>query len=199
MKLFYSANSPFVRKVLVAAAELGLEIENVPSPTNPVSQDAAILATNPLGQVPTLITDDGVSLADSRVIIEYLDHLGGGNIIPPVGPKRWAVLVDQSTADGMLDSALSMRYEQVLRPVDIRSATWVTAQHGKVGATLDYFEARVSSFGDRVDVGTITIACALAYLDLRFPDEGWRSRAGLAAWFKTFSERPSMLKTAHPT
>jgi glutathione S-transferase len=197
MKVFYSAYSPFVRKVLVAAAELGLTIERVPSPTNPMAQDPAILKDNPLGQVPTLHTDDGIALYDSRVIIEYLDSLGGGKLLSQ-GALRWTALVEQATADGMLNAALSMRYEEVLRPAEIRSAAWTAAQQGKVTEVLDYFEARVAGFGARVDVGTITLACGLAYLDLRFPQQAWRSRPGLAAWFATFAQRPAMLQTVHP-
>lgn len=200
MKVFFSANSPFVRKVLVSAAELQIDVERVTSGTYPLGLDPAILPGNPLGQVPTLVTADGDMLFDSRVICEYLDELaGGGKILPRSGAKRWAVLKEQSLADGALDAALSMRYEEVLRPADIRFQPWVDAQYLKVTGALDRFEADVAGLAGRVDLGSISVACLLAYLDLRFPARPWRGREGLAAWYAGFSARPSMASTAHPT
>ena len=78
MKLYYSATSPFVRKVMVAAIELGLRerIELLPAKAHVIDRDRTIIEKNPLGQVPTFITDDGMVLYDSRVIVEYLDVLG---------------------------------------------------------------------------------------------------------------------------
>src|SRR5204863_7550506 len=88
MKLFYSPLSPYVRKCLVAARELGLHerIELVPAAAHPVNRDRNIVAHNPLGKVPTLVTDEGAVLYDSRVICEYLNAVGKGNLIPQPGP-----------------------------------------------------------------------------------------------------------------
>jgi len=90
MKLFYAATSPFVRKCLVSAHELGLRerLELVPAAPHPVSRDRTLVASNPLGKIPTLITDDGAVLYDSRVICEYLNALAEGALIPPHGPAR---------------------------------------------------------------------------------------------------------------
>ena len=45
-------------------------------------------------------------------------------------------------------------------------------------------------------VATVAAACALGYLDFRFPDLNWRQdNPKLAAWYATFSERPSMKQT----
>ena len=50
--------------------------------------------------------------------------------------------------------------------------------------------------GGRLDIGTITIACALGYLDFRFATLGWRERRpALADWFEGFAARPSMQAT----
>jgi glutathione S-transferase len=75
MKIFFSPASPFVRKCMVVAHELGIadRIEKLPSAAGPVKRDATIIPKNPLGQVPTFITDDGQVLFDSRVICEYLN------------------------------------------------------------------------------------------------------------------------------
>ena len=105
MKLLFSPFSPYVRKCLVTAAELGLDgrIELRPSSAHPINRDQAIIVDNPLGKVPTFFTDDGQVLYDSRVICEYLNDLAGGSLFP-AGAARWQSLTLQSLGDGMLDA-----------------------------------------------------------------------------------------------
>ena len=198
MKLFYAPPSPYVRKALVFAHELGLRerIELVPAAAHPVNRDRAVVAHNPLGKIPTLITDDGTALYDSNVICEYLNELGNGNLIPPRGPARWSVLTEHGLADGILDAAVLVRYETVLRPEALRWNDWISGQMEKVTSGLDLIEQRAARFGDRVDLGTIAIGCALGYLDFRYASLAWRDkRANAAAWFERFDARPSMVAT----
>jgi glutathione S-transferase len=198
MKLFYSASSPFVRKVMTCATELGLDakIKTTRGAAHPINRDKAIIAENPLGQVPTLVTDDGVALYDSRTICEYLDHLGGGRLFPAAGPARWQALAEQSAADGLLDAALLCRYEATVRPEPLRYAAWRDGQLDKIACAVTQFAAWLPGFGNRVDIGTITVGCALGYLDFRFADLGWRNgREGLANWFAAFDARPAMTAT----
>jgi glutathione S-transferase len=198
MQLYYSPYSPYVRKVLVCAEELGVPIERLDSAAHPISRDQTIVRDNPLGQVPTLLAPDGSALYDSRVICEYLNDMVGGTLFPPASAGRWDRLVEQSVADGLCAAALSMRYEQVVRPPEARFEPWVEGQHQKIVSALDKFEHWAPTFGDRVDIGVISIACSLGYLDLRFPERPWRDRLLLAAWHERFSQRPSMRRTAHP-
>ena len=198
MKLFFAAASPFVRKCLVAAIELGLRdrIELVAAAAHPINRDANVVAQNPLGKIPTLITDDGVVLYDSRVICDYLNALGNGELIPHKMPERARVLTQQSLADGMMDAAVLARYETVVRPEALRWNEWTTGQLAKVSSGLDALERQVEDFGDRVDLGTIAFACALGYLDFRFSSFGWRGgRPNTAAWFEWFQGRDSMVAT----
>ncbi len=197
MKIYFSPASPFVRKCMVIAHELGLvdRIQKLPSAAGPVARDQTIIPDNPLGQVPTLITEDGQQLFDSRVICEYLNDLGGGALFP-TGAARWRVLTEQSLADGMLGAALLARYETVLRPEPLRWDGWYEGQMGKVRDGLAQLEKTAASLEGRLDIGTITIGCALGYLDFRYPHYDWRgSHPAVAAWFKTFNQRPSMQAT----
>jgi glutathione S-transferase len=201
MKIFYSAASPFVRKCLVAAHELGLRdrLELLPGAAHPVNRDPAIVAKNPLGKVPTLITDDGAVLYDSRVICEYLDVVGGGHLLPREGAQRWTALVEQALADGIMDAAVLARYEAAVRPENLRWNEWTAGQLDKVTCGLAEIERRVGGFGERVDVGTIAIGCALGYLDLRFASLEWRATyPRTAAWFERFGARESMAATRPP-
>jgi glutathione S-transferase len=201
MKLYYSATSPFVRKCLVAAQELGLRqrIELLPAAPHPVDRDRALIARNPLGKVPTLITDGGESLYDSRVICDYLNSLGDGRLVPAAGDSRWKVYRDQALALGILDAAVLVRYETFARPESLRWKGWIDGQLDKVTCGLAEIEQRAATLAQRVDVGTIAIGCALGYLDLRFSNLGWRNDCPqLAAWFERFGARESMASTRPP-
>jgi glutathione S-transferase len=200
MKIFYSATSPYVRKCLVAAHELGLRerIELVPAAPHPVNRDQTVVARNPLGKIPTLLTDEGAVLYDSRVVCEYLNMVAGGQLFPGAGPARFTVLVEQALADGMLDAAVLVRYETFARPEQLRWPEWIAGQTEKVTSGLGEIERRAAGFGARIDIGTISIGCALGYLDLRMGSLGWRAKyPAAAAWFEGFGARESMLAT-HP-
>jgi glutathione S-transferase len=198
MKIYFSPFSPYVRKCLVVAQEVGLgdRIERLAASAHPVQRDQTIIASNPLGKVPTLLTDEGVALYDSRVISEYLNDLGRGSLFPPPGAARWEALTNQSLADGILDAALLARYEVTVRPQALNWADWVNGQLDKIVTSFDALEKKAGGFDDRVDIGTISLGCALWYLDLRFADMGWRARyPKVAAWYERIGQRPSMKMT----
>ncbi|UTW14329.1 glutathione S-transferase [Marinobacterium rhizophilum] len=205
MQLYYSPASPFVRKVLVVAHELGCsdQLELLNAAANPVQPDLRVAAFNPLGQVPTLVTQTGVVLCDSRVICEYLDSEACGNLFPG-GEGRWSALVLQSHADGLLDAAVLTCYERIARPEALQWDDWEAGQMGKITRILDLLDKDIAALegpdgpdAQRVDIGTIAVGCALGYLSFRFARFNWREgHAGLSAWFERFSQRPSMQQTA---
>lgn len=198
MKLLHSPPSPFARKVIVAAHELGLidriALEKVA--VTPVSANAEVAAANPLGKIPTLLLDDGTALFDSRVIVDYLDSLTDRALAPRSGPARWTTLTELAQADGLLDAALLARYETFLRPEPLRWAEWSEGQLGKVRRALAAFETSTRRAGDDLGIADIAVACGLGYLDFRFPDEDWRAgHPRLAAFYAEISRRPSWLAT----
>jgi glutathione S-transferase len=184
---------------MVCAIELGLRdrIECVASAAHPIDRNPSIVALNPLGQVPTLVTDDGLALYDSRVICEYLDHLAGrSSLFPQQVLLRWNALRDQALADGLLDAALLIRYERVVRDEAARSEPWTRGQLDKVEKALATIERLAGDYAARADIGTISVACALGYLDFRFPEVEWRHTCRNAArWFAGFSQRESIRDT----
>jgi glutathione S-transferase len=203
MKLHSNPASPFGRKVKVLAHETGLfgQLEVHDVQTSAVGPDRGLIADNPLGKVPCLVLDGGAALFDSRVICEYLDTMHDGQrLFPADGAARWAALRLQALGDGIMDAALLARYETFLRPEPCRWPAWIDGQLDKVTRGLDRAEAvEADGFGARVDIGTVTMACALAYLDFRFAAWGWRDRRpGLGAWFERFAARPSMQRTRPP-
>jgi glutathione S-transferase len=202
MKLYYAKASPFVRKCLVLAHEAGIadKIELAEVGTTPINVHADVAKSNPIKKIPALDTDEGITLFDSPVICEYLDSIhSGAKMFPAAGTDRWRALRQQALGDGLMDAAILWIYEGRIRPAELRFEPWVDAQMAKVDGALDDLEANVDMLGDRVDIGTITVGCALGYLDFRFSDKDWRSgHPKLAAWFKTFAARPSMVATAPP-
>lgn len=199
MKLHWSPRSPYVRKVMIAAHELGLadRIECVRSVAAMTTPNPAIMADNPLSKIPTLVLDDGMALFDSDVIVEYLDDLGGrGRLIPPPGPARWEALARSALGSGLLDALILWRNERE-KPQAQQTPEWLAAFATKTQATLDRLERAASAMSARkFDVGDIAVGCALSYLDFRFADLSWRDgRAALAAWHATFQARPSARAT----
>ena len=194
MKHYFSPTSPYVRKCLACAHELGLDgrIQLLPNKAHPVDRDAAVVAVNPLGKVPTLINDEGQAFYDSRVICEYLDHLAGGTLFPK-GGGRWNALALQALADGIMDAGLLARYEDAVRPAALRWADWRRGQLDKVATSLAALEAGTPALDQTVHIGTVALGCALWYLDLRFAELAWRQQhPQLAAWWAVFGARPSM-------
>jgi glutathione S-transferase len=158
-----------------------------------VTTDPDLGRNNPLQKVPAMELDDGSSLYDSRVICEYLDSQAGGRFFPASGPARWTALRRQALADGMADAAV-LRMTESKKPENLRSADWDKRQKLKVTQGLAALEA--DHLGPQLDIGTLTVAIVLDYLDFRFKAEDWRpAHPKLAAWHKTFSERASLKKT----
>jgi len=188
MILRSSAASPFVRKVRIAIALLGLDSKVEVRETDLNDPADTIRAQNPLGKIPALVLDDGTTLYDSRVILEYLDHLaGGGRIIPRDPAARFETLRLQALCDGILDACVLIVYESRYRPEDKRVQAWLERQAGKVKRALDALEAAPPPLTPMPDAGQIALACVLGYRDLRF-DEGWRKDyPRLLAWHDKFA------------
>ncbi|HEX8615828.1 MAG TPA: glutathione S-transferase C-terminal domain-containing protein [Telluria sp.] len=199
MKLIGSTASPFVRKVRVVMAEKKLdydfELENV------WTADTRIHLSNPLGKVPCLIMEDGSSMYDSRVIVEYIDTLTPVcKLLPPNGRDRSDIKVWEALADGVLDAAVLVRLEKTLRPEEQQSAAWIERQMGKVHAGLAVLSANLgeSPFckGNHYTLADVAVGCALGWIAFRFPEIDWRGDyPNLAKLFDKLSERQSFKDT----
>jgi glutathione S-transferase len=200
VKLRINKASPFARKARIVAREAGLtgRVEEIETTVSPVAPNEDLARENPLVKIPALVTDGGELLYDSDVICEYLDTLhGGARLFPTEGTRRFTALRRQALTDGILEAAVLCRYEQAVRPEQLRWNDWVEGQKRKIFGGLGVLEAEVDGWGNDFDIGQIGAACALGYLDFRFAGWEWRSRhPKLAAWFKRVSARPSVAATA---
>ena len=196
MKLRFSSTSPFVRKVWVAALETGLaeRVERVMvSPTNPEDVKSS---PSPLGKIPCLVTDDGMVLFDSPVIMDYFNSLLDDlSLIPAKGTARWTTLRRQALGDGMIGCTVNIFVERMRKP-ERQSKGWMVHNKAAVDRAIHSLEAEVGDLADVIDAGTITLAVALAFVDMHFPEDSWREEhPKLAAWSDEFNRRPSMTAT----
>lgn len=200
MKLLYQTHSPYARKVLVAAHEMGLQqqLEVIHHETSPTRRNEAVFALNPLGKVPVLICNDGTVLHDSNVICEYLDGLHAGPRLIPADPvAHWRALKWQALAQGIADAGIAARWEAVRRPPELRWAAMHAGQIQKVAAACDWLEAELA--GARAaapDIGAVALATALSWIEFREVYDFLNGRPRLTRWYHALSARPSMLATA---
>lgn len=188
MILRTSPPSPFGRKVRLAADVLGLsdQIKVEPADTNDAAD--SLRTQNALGKIPTLVLDDGTTLFDSRVILEYLDHrVGGGKIIPNEPQARFAALRLQALADGMTDAQILVVYEGRFRPPEHHVRKWTDYQADKVRRGLAVLEGDPPSLGAIPNVGEIALACFLGHRDLRFSGDWRAAHPRLVAWLDRFA------------
>jgi glutathione S-transferase len=195
MTLHWSPRSPYVRKVMIAAHELGLagRLRTLRTVVGGTTPHLELMRDNPLGKIPTLVLEDGTILYDSPVICEYLDTLHDGPKLFPAWPDRAVALRRLALGDGMLDIALAWLGER-FRPVEKQSEPHMALWDAKLRACVAALEAEAEALAaSRFGIGHIAIGVALSYLDFRFGDLGWRDgHPRLAAWQAAFDARPSV-------
>jgi glutathione S-transferase len=185
-----SPASPFVRKVRIAANVLGLDREITLEFADTMSASDSVRQQNPLGKIPALVLEDGTVLFDSRVILDYLDHLaGGGRIIPTDAGARFAALRLQALADGLMDASVLLVYEGRYRPAERHEPKWLELQAGKAARALAALEGAPPALTQVPDVGQIALACALGYRDFRFQGTWRGDHPRLVAWLDGFAAR----------
>ena len=189
--------SPFARKCYLAASVLGLTDQIKLEKADPNDAADSLRMQNPLGKIPALVTEDGATLFDSRVIVEYLDHrAGGGKIIPQEPKARFAALRLQALADGMTDAQILIVYEGRFRPPEHHVKKWTDYQADKIKRGFDALEADPPSLDPIPNVGQIALACFLGHRDLRFAGDWRAAHPKLVTWLDRFAAKvPAFAET----
>ena len=199
MQLIGSLTSPFVRKVRIVAAEKFIDYELVVDV--PWDENTRVPAYNPLGKVPVWVLEDGKTLFDSRVIVEYLEHVSPvGHLLPKDARPRIAVKRWEALADGVCDAAALIFLERK-RPKDKQDPDWIERQMAKVHAGLKMMSDDIGNqtwcTGEFFCLADIAIGCALGYLEFRFPEIDWRrTHPNLSELFDRMMQRPAFKETA---
>ncbi len=198
MKLIGSLTSPYVRKVRIVLAEKHISYDfEVDIPWNVGSH---VSDCNPLGKVPVLILDDGTTLFDSRVIIEYLDNVSSASrLIPKFNKSRVMVKRWEALADGITDAAATIFLERK-RPDIQQSVDWITRQQNKITLGLKIAAQELNDKkwcqGNTFSLADIALCCTLGFLVFRFPEIEWRNTfPNLANLADTLERRVSFLET----
>jgi len=197
MKLLYQTHSPYARKVLVFAHEAGIadRIEVVHHETSPTLRNPEVFAANPLGKVPVLLRPGLPALFDSDLICAYLDTLHDGpRLIPAEGEARWQALRVQAVAQGLAQAGIAVRWETVRRPEALRYPALRDGYTDKLIASYDWLDSELDIEGP-IDVGHISLATTLSWLEFRGLPSFRGQRPRLSAWLDAFETRPSMQAT----
>lgn len=198
MKLLYTPNSPYARKVRIVAMEKHIDIDLQEVKLG--DTDSPLLNYNPLGKIPVLILDDDEGLYDSRVIIEYLDARTPVSKLMPSEPRlrisviRWCAL-----ADGICDASIAVMLEK-RKPLEKQSADTIEKQMAKVENGLAQLNKDISKkkwcVNETFSLADIAVGCMLGYINLRFKDLAWHDNyPNLAKHFTILSKRPSFKAT----
>ena len=200
MRLFTAGPSPFGRKVVLALYVTGLREQVDIIATNTAEPDSENRRLNPLGKIPTFVTDEG-PLFDSRVILEAIDRFAGGDrLLPTAGPKRTTVQTRIALIDGIMDAAILIVYEGRLRPEGMQVQSVLDYQRGKIERSLAYLEGQALQYdkGKNPDAADIGLACMLDYLDFRQVFDWQVAAPSLVSWMTDFATSVSGYKETLP-
>lgn len=182
----------------MAAISLGIDDQFELVPADSLDPDDDLRTYNPLGKMPYLIVDQDI-LFDSRVILEYLDAMAGyDKLIPKGGIERFRLLTKSALADGIIDASLLIAYEGRFREPAQISQRWLDHQSGKVERGLTAM-LRDPPSPEITDVASISLACALGYLDWRKQIDWRAGYPGLVTWLDSFiASEPAFELTRKP-
>ncbi|WP_353642002.1 glutathione S-transferase [Mesorhizobium sp. WSM2239] len=195
-KILYSPTSPYSAKVRMAAAYAGIPLEMVVVDAN--SQAPELTGPNPLGKIPTLVTDEGQGIYDSRTITQYLNRLSGSALFPRNPTKRLEAEMLEALADGVCDCLLAHVYERRMRPAEKVHQPWLDLQWSKAMRAFDLLNANPPKLPKKITAGHIALRACLGYIDLRFPGQWEKGRARLKRWAARFDEKFPELKQYVP-
>ncbi|MDB5808663.1 MAG: glutathione S-transferase [Betaproteobacteria bacterium] len=178
MKLLGSPGSPYVRKVRIVLAEKRINYEFIiDRPSNP---DSRVAQYNPLGKIPVLVRDDGRTVYDSVVIVEYLEGLvPEPRLIPAsfedrIEVKRWEAL-----GDGIADATVLVSHDLRETEAQRKPAAWYAKQRQKIQRGLAAMERDLGTrdfcHGGSFSLADIAAGFALGYLDHVLSDTDWRA------------------------
>lgn len=173
MRLIGMLDSPFVRRVAVSMNLMGLDFVSEPISVFRGYDDFA--AINPLVKAPTLVLDDGTTLVDSGVILDYLETLAA--------PERRLTAfaqADRAAAFRLIglgiaacEKAVQLVYERQLRPAENQLASWDDRVVAQTAAALAAIEAAVPAdgwaFADRPLQPDISAAIAWRFVQGKHP------------------------------
>lgn len=193
MRLFYAPASPFAAKVRMAASHCGFVLDEVAVDTS--AEPTELLAANPLGKIPSLVTDDGCAVFDSSVICDLFDRMSGNQLVPQSIDDWRAVKTFEATVDGVIDALLLTVYEVRYRPEEKRYDGWVDKQMRKGDRGLVLLDKRLDELTPALTTAHFALAGLLGWMNIRFAGKAANEYPRLAEWLDRFCEaNPEMMR-----
>lgn len=196
IRLYGTVTSPYVRRIRILAAELGLACELVNTATD--EGQAALRAVSPVWKVPAAEVD-GELVLDSHAITELLLARHAGGPIAAIGPTDLGARNALTVIDGALDALINAFY---LGKDGVGEGTaYVAKQRGRATASIAWLDARVAA-GDLAAEGAfglpeIALGTTLAWMRFRntYP---LQQHARLLGCLERLEQRPSFAQTRPP-
>jgi glutathione S-transferase len=165
MELIGMLDSPFVRRVAISMAVLGIPFKH--RNLSVFSTFDAFAKLNPVVKAPTLIEDDGTLLIDSTLILDHLDHKvpPDRRLMPQRGVERTRALHLIGFALAAAEKTVQIVYERNLRPAEKQHQPWLDRLQSQLAAAYDALEREIAGIdgwliGERLMQPDITVAVA---------------------------------------
>ncbi|MBL4801846.1 MAG: glutathione S-transferase N-terminal domain-containing protein [Emcibacter sp.] len=194
MELFYTPTSPYSRKIQILADHLGLNDRIKMTFLHPLfDKTGQLAAANPLEKVPTLVLDNGDCIFDSPVIADALYHFSEAPALPFEERLKQQQL--QALGDGIMDAAVLSQMEKMREDAE-QSEYWQDRWQKAIIRSIDEFENNMIQQAEEWHIGSMSMACALDYLDLRHPHLHWTTHNKKTyEWYQLAVERDTMITT----
>lgn len=144
VKLIGMLDSPYVRRVAVSLQLLGLKFEH--QSLSVFRTFAEFSRINPVVKAPTLVCDDGQTLMDSTLILDYAEALAHPRTLMP---SRITELQQDMNIIGLAlaatEKSVQIVYEHGVRPPDKLHEPWLTRVTGQVLAAYTELERKLAA------------------------------------------------------
>jgi glutathione S-transferase len=194
--ILFSKASPYAAKVRMAARYVGYEADAVQTDTWTPTPE--FLEANPLGKIPVLITADGRTILDSRVIMLFLDRWSGGKLFPSDPEARLAAEMLEARADGIADCLQAIMFERRYRPEERIHEPWIDRQWAKASRALDWLDREPPDLSLGLNAGHIALRGTVGYLAVRFEGAWEADRPRLVDWLERFDKAHPLLAELRP-
>lgn len=194
MKLYYSDASPFARKCRIVLRLKGLLEQTQEITALPLGDSKELIAHNPISQVPCLVLEDETSAFNSPVICAHLNEMSDDFDI--YGSDKLKSIRLEALGDGICEMAVKIRLE-LSRPTNEQSPKWLQRWGENLHRAMAYANSVLPDAEEiEFNIGIISIACALTYLDFRFPEIEWKSKfANLKSLQSLLESHPFFVET----
>lgn len=174
MRLIGMLDSPYVRRVAISARLMGIDIAlNQLSVFRTFDEFRAI---NPVVKAPSLVTDAGVVLMESGLILDYLESLAGParSLMPSEAVERVRALRVIGLALAGCEKAVQIIYERNLRPPEKQHQLWLDRVSGQMHAAFAALEEEAPQSGwfggSRLQQADVTAAVAWHFAQHSVPE-----------------------------